>query len=165
MEHEIVVRDNEPVWRPNFRIPDADLDFVKNAAKEWLRLGLIRPSRSNYNAALFCVRKKDGSLRVVLDYRALNQKTLPAKYLLRTVDECIAEIGRLKSKVFSMLDLTSGFWQVPLKEEHRHLSAFTRRPAAVRVERDADGSHLFTLAIRAPHGLDHGPAPQRPLLH
>ena len=125
MEHEIVVRDNEPVWRPNFRIPDADLDFVKNAAKEWLRLGLIRPSRSNYNAALFCVRKKDGSLRVVLDYRALNQKTLPAKYLLRTVDECIAEIGRLKSKVFSMLDLTSGFWQVPLKEEHRHLSAFT----------------------------------------
>jgi hypothetical protein len=60
-----------------------------------------------------------------LDYRKLNSKSLPDRYSIRTIEECITEVGHADSKIFSCLDLTSGFWQMPLKESSRHYTAFT----------------------------------------
>ena len=86
----------------------------------------IGKSSSPFNAPIFCVPKKEGhGLRVVLDYRRLNSATLPDKYSMRTVDDCLAEIGRHRSGIFSTIDLTSGFWQMRLAKQARPYTAFT----------------------------------------
>lgn len=60
-----------------------------------------------------------------VDYRALNAKSLEDRYTMKDVLKCIGEIGRAGSHIFSTMDLTSGFWQLPLKKSSRHLIGFT----------------------------------------
>ena len=124
--HNIRVRDNEPVYCRQFRLPLEQLQLIKEHVAAWLADGVIEQANSPYNAPIFCVPKKEGmGLRCVLDYRRLNAKSLPDKYSIRTIDQCLAEVGRARSQVFSCLDATSGFWQMKLKEEARPYTAFT----------------------------------------
>jgi hypothetical protein len=113
------------VYIKQFRIPEAHRKAVEDHVKELLKLGVVRPSRSKYNSPVFIVTKKDGGLRIVQDFRALNQKTLVDKYSMRDVQECIDEIGRAGSTIFSAIDLTAGFWQMLLEPECRKFTAFT----------------------------------------
>jgi hypothetical protein len=71
------------------------------------------------------VKKKDGSFCLVQDFRALNQQTYIDKYSMRDVSDCIQEIGKSESTIFSTIDLTSGFWQMVLEPNSRPLAAFT----------------------------------------
>jgi hypothetical protein len=71
------------------------------------------------------VVKKDGTYRVVQDFRALNEQSFTDKYSMKDVTECIDEIGRSKSTIFSTLDLTSGFWQMLLHPQSRPYTVFT----------------------------------------
>ena len=84
-------------------------------------------------ALSFCVKKKSGELRVVLDYRKINFNSMPDKYVIRTVNESIDIIGKDRSRIFSSLDLASGYWQQGLHPESRKYSAFTL-PGAGRFE-------------------------------
>jgi hypothetical protein len=61
----------------------------------------------------------------VQDFRKLNQNSLDDKYCMKDVNECIGDIGRAGSTIFSTLDLTSGFWQMPLDKASRPYTAFT----------------------------------------
>ena len=63
------------------------------------------------------VPKKNGAPRYVLDYRALNANSVDDKYTMRTVEECIAEIGFKGSTIFSSLDLKDGFYHSPLNKK------------------------------------------------
>ena len=74
---------------------------------------------------MFLVNKKDGGFRVVQDFRALNSNSHIDKYTMKDVSECIGEIGRSNSTIFSTLDLTSGFWQMLLHPKSRPYTAFT----------------------------------------
>ena len=124
--HHIRLRDKEPVYRKQFPIPHHHQDLIRASVKDWLKLGVVEPSTSPFNAPIFCVPKKEGQgLRVVLDYRGLNAKSLPDKYSLRTIEECLAEVGNANSRIFSTLDLTSGFWQMNLAPDSRPYTAFT----------------------------------------
>jgi hypothetical protein len=123
--HEIHLKTPEPIYVKQFKIPEAHQDYLQEQVKEWLKLGIIQSSRSRYNSPLFLVAKKDGGYRVVQDFRALNANSFVDKYSMKDVSECIEEIGRSESTIFSTLDLTSGFWQMLLHPKSRPYTAFT----------------------------------------
>jgi len=125
LQHDIELKTKEPIYVKQFRIPEAHMSEVKSQLTEWLKLGVVEPCRSKYNSPIFVVSKKDGGLRIVQDFRALNTETYVDKYSMHDVNECVAEIGRSGSTIFSTLDLTSGFWQMQLKPEIKHATAFT----------------------------------------
>ena len=126
MEHKVELKDNDPVFVQQFRLPQQHLQTIKENVVGWLQAGVIEPAISRYNSPIFCVPKKGSTeLRCVLDYRQVNEKTILDKYSIRTIDECVEQVGRAGSKVFSCLDLTSGFWQLRLTTESRPYTAFT----------------------------------------
>ena len=63
--------------------------------------------------------------KAVLEFREVNNASVPDRYTIREIRDCVDEIGLSESKVFSTIDLTSGFWQQSLEEESRQYTAFT----------------------------------------
>jgi hypothetical protein len=124
--HRIHLKDKSPVYRKQFKIPDAHSDFIYKSIDDWIKLGVVRRTNSMYNSPIFCVPKKNGTgLRIVQDFRELNLHSHIDKYSMKEINECIGDIGRAGSTIFSTLDLTSGFWQMPLHPNDAHLTAFT----------------------------------------
>ena len=123
--HEIHLKNKDPIYVKQFKIPDTHRDYLEEQVKEWLKMGIVQPTRSRYNSPMFLVNKKDGGFRVVQDFRALNNNSHLDKYSMKDVTECIGEIGRSHSTIFSTLDLTSGFWQMTLQPQSRGYTAFT----------------------------------------
>ena len=111
------------IYIPSYRIPVKHKSYVDEAVKDMLSEGVIRESDSPYNFPLICVPKKDGSWRIVIDYRKLNSSTIPDRYPAHNLRDIMAEIGQ--NKYFSSLDLLQGFLQVPLEESSRKLTAFS----------------------------------------
>ena len=123
--HEISLKTEEPVYVKQFRIPDAHRQEVEQHVTEWLKMGVVQPARSKFNSPIFAVAKKNGGIRLVQDFRALNAQTHIDKYSMKDVSECIGEIGRSGSSIFSTIDLTGGFWQMLLQPKSRPYTAFT----------------------------------------
>ncbi len=123
--HEIVLKTAEPIYVKQFKIPDAHRQEVEHHVLEWLKLGVIQPARSQDNSPIFAVMKKDGGVRLVQDFRALNNQSYTDKYSMKDVSECIGEIGRSGSTIFSTIDLTAGFWQMILHPRARPYTPFT----------------------------------------
>ena len=124
--HDVKVRDREPVYTQQYRLPFEQLQIIRDHVGAWLKSGVVERAHSKYNSPIFCVPKKEGQgYRPELDYRKLNAKSLPDKYSIRAIDQCIEEVGMANSKIFSCLDLKSGFWQMLLEEKARPYTAFT----------------------------------------
>lgn len=132
--HKIVMPDDLPVHKRQFRVPFNYEQVLFKYVDELLKQGAIEVSRSPYNSPIFCVRKKlppnfkQGDpipLRIVLDYRAINLKSVPDRYCIKEVRECVDEVGRNASNIFTTVDLTAGFWQQALEESSRQYTAFT----------------------------------------
>jgi hypothetical protein len=105
-KHRIHLKNENPVYRKQFKIPEAHHNFIEQTLEEWLKLGVVRRSDSLYNSPIFCVPKKQGQeLRIVQDFRELNQNSHIDKYSMKWITECISDIGRANSSTFSMLDL------------------------------------------------------------
>ena len=85
----------------------------------------IRPSASSWGVSVLFVRKNDGSLRLCIDYRQLNQVTLKSKYPLLRVDDLLDQLRG--ASVFSKVDLKSGYHQVRVREEDIQKIAFWTR--------------------------------------
>ena len=125
MSHKITLKDCEPVYIKQFRLAEAHRSVLLQHLQNWLKLGVVSPSKSHYKSPIFCVSKKCGGLRPVLDFRALNEKTFVDKYSQNMIEDCIDAIGRAKSSIFSSLDLTCGFWQLPLEPDSHDFTSFT----------------------------------------
>ncbi len=126
IQHEIKVVDDKPNFTPQFRLPLEHLQLIRENVQGWMKAGIIDRARSPHNSSVFCVPKKGGNgLRVVLDLRGVNRASAIDMYSCRTVDDCIDKLGEAQSRVFSALDLTHGYWQVPLRKSDRPLTAFT----------------------------------------
>jgi hypothetical protein len=72
--HRIHLKDDQPIFRKQFNLPEAHTQFIEQSLDEWLKLGVVRQSNSSYISPIFCVPKKQGQgLRIVQDFRLLNQ--------------------------------------------------------------------------------------------
>jgi len=126
ISNTVHLKEAKPIHNKQFPIPWAHRKFVEEAVDDLLRQGCIERSCSPFNTALFCVKKKGTDrLRIVLDFRPLNEASFEDKYLIEDITECIDSIGRQGSTIFSSLDLINGFWQQNLDEKSRPYTAFT----------------------------------------
>jgi hypothetical protein len=90
-----------------------------------LRKGYIRPSVSPWGALVHFFKKKDGTLRLCIDFRQMNKYTIKNKYLLPRIDDLFYQIRG--AKIFSKINLRAGYHQVRIKEEDIHKTAFRTR--------------------------------------
>ena len=88
-----------------------------------LDTGMIQPSNSPWCSTVVLVRKKDGSLRFCIDFRKLNSLTIKDSHPLPHICETLESLTGAAH--FSMFDMNSGFWQVPMDEDSKHYTAFT----------------------------------------
>ena len=124
VEHTIkTLPDCKPVKLRPYRIPLAKREFAENEIKAMAEKGLIEPSHSAWSAPAVLVPKRDGTTRFCIDYRRLNQLTIPDSHPLPRIDDTLDALGG--SCWFSTLDLKSGFHQVSIAEEDRPKTAFS----------------------------------------
>ena len=124
IQHKILLEEGaKPFFIPNYKLPISQRQIVEDLIKDMKAEGIVRPSNSPYNSPLLLVPKKDGSWRMVIDFRKLNKQTVPDYYPMPVINDVLAQLGG--AKVFSSLDLLSGYWQVPLDEESKPLTAFS----------------------------------------
>ena len=96
-----------PISKRPYRMPANVLEEIKKQIKELLEKGYIRRSPSPWGALVLLVEKKDKSLRMVVDYRALNEVTIKNKYPLPMINDLFDQLQG--AKVFSKIDLRSGY--------------------------------------------------------
>ena len=121
--HEIKTLNHPPPSsRPYHSTPHKEEEMYK-IVQELLYHGLIRKSYSPYAAPALLVPKHDGSWRMVVDYKKLNDITIKDNHPLPNMEQTIRRLGG-GYKFFSKLDLKSGFWQLPIKEEDKRKTAF-----------------------------------------
>jgi hypothetical protein len=99
-----------PPWRPIYRMSPLELDAMKEELERLLKNGSIEPSVSPFGAPVIFVKKKDGSLRMCMDYRALNKITIKNRFPIPLIDDLLDRLHG--AKIFSKIDLRWGYNQV-----------------------------------------------------
>jgi hypothetical protein len=114
-----------PISRRPYRMPPNELAELKKQLQELLDKGYIRPSKSPWGCPALFVKKKDESLRLCVDYRLLNAVTIKNKYPLPRIDILFDQL--FGAKVFSKIDLRSGYYQIKIRAEDIPKTAFSTR--------------------------------------
>lgn len=122
ISHDIPLLDDVPVRQRYRRIPPSEYEAVKAHINQLLESQVIRESSSPYASPIVLVRKKDGSLRMCVDYRPLNGKTRKDAFPLPRIEESLDALSG--ARWFSTIDLASGYNQVPVLEKDRPKTAF-----------------------------------------
>jgi len=148
MKHNITTVDEQPVNTKQYRFPPIHKDEIDKQVKQLLENDVIKHSTSPYNSPLWVVPKKADSKgnrrwRMVIDYRALNEKTVGDAYPLPNITEILDQLG--SAKYFSVFDLASGFHQIQMHERDGPKTAFST----------PYGHYQFN---RMPFGLKNAPA-------
>lgn len=141
--HRIRLTDDRPFRLPYRRVPPAHYRKLRQVLTEMEEQGIIRKSVSEFASPLVMVWKKNGDLRICTDFRWLNARTIKDAHPLPHQADCLAALGG--NSVFSTMDLTSGFYNLPMHEEDKKYTAFTT-PL---------GLHEYN---RMPQGLCNSPA-------
>jgi hypothetical protein len=87
-KHKIHLKTQDPVYRKQFKFLEAYHQFIEQTLDEWLKLGVVKRSNSLYNSPIFCIPKKQGQgLRIIQDFRELNQNSHIDKYSMKEITE------------------------------------------------------------------------------
>jgi len=122
ISHKINTGNSPPVKHKMRRTPLGFQDKEEEHINKLLEIGVIVPSTSDWASAPVLVKKKDGSMRYCIDYRALNSKTVKDCYPLPIIEDCLDLL--YGTQYFSTLDLASGYYQIEIDENDRHKTAF-----------------------------------------
>ena len=121
VEHEILTT-GRPIRQPFRRQNPIVREIEQQQVKELLRDDVIRPSASPWASPVVMVKKKDGSMRFCVDFRKMNDATIKDAHPLPRIDDTLESL--YGAQYFTTLDLKSGYWQVPIKEEDKEKTAF-----------------------------------------
>ncbi len=122
VKHTIKLHDETPFKHKARPIHPNDLEAVRRHLEELLDAGIIRESESSFSSPIVVVRKKNGDIRLCIDYRKLNTQTIKDAYALPNLEETFSALRG--SKWFSVLDLKSGYYQIELEEKDKPKTAF-----------------------------------------
>ncbi|GBN40300.1 Retrovirus-related Pol polyprotein from transposon gypsy [Araneus ventricosus] len=121
LKMNIVLQDQIPVCQRARRLSFPEKQKVNEQITDWLNQGIIRESCSDYCSPLLLCKKKDGNLRLCIDYLKLNAKTVKDRYPL----PLIKVLDQLPSgKFFSTIDLKNGFFHVEMEEDSKKFTSF-----------------------------------------
>ncbi|KAD4179016.1 hypothetical protein E3N88_27607 [Mikania micrantha] len=115
----------KPIAKAPYRLAPSELQELMTQLQDLLDKGFIRPSISPWGAPVLFVKKKDGSLRMCIDYRELNKVTVKNKYPLPRIDDLFDQLQG--ASWFSKIDLRSGYHQLKVREEDVPKTAFRTR--------------------------------------
>ncbi|GJZ71645.1 putative reverse transcriptase domain-containing protein [Tanacetum coccineum] len=114
-----------PVVRSPYRLAPSEMLELSNQLKELQGKGFIRPSYSPWGAHVLFVKKKDGAMRMCIDYKELNKLTIKNRYPLLEIDDLFDQLQG--ACCFSKIDLHSGYHQLRVREEDISKTAFRTR--------------------------------------
>ena len=120
-----IVPGTAPVSRAPYRMAPVELKEIKVQLQELLDKRFVRPSVSPWGAPVLFVKKKDGTLRMCIDYRQINKVTVKNKYPLPRIEYLFDQLKG--AGVFSKIDLRSGYYQLRVKEVDVLKTAFRTR--------------------------------------
>ncbi|KAH0761174.1 hypothetical protein KY290_017247 [Solanum tuberosum] len=120
-----LIPDTEPISIPPYKMALAKLKELKEQLKDLLDKAFIRPSISPWGAPVLFVKKKDGSLRMCIDYRQLNKFTIKNKYPIPRIDDLFDQLQGASH--FSKIDLRSGYHQLKVRDSDIPKIAFRTR--------------------------------------
>ena len=123
VEMRLETGDHPPVRKRPYQMPFSQRPLLEKHLEDLLNSGIIRPSNSPWASPIVVVPKKDGTLRMAIDYRATANKALiPNSYPLPNIDEILSSMQGCR--VFSCLDLKSGYYQISMAEDDKGKTAF-----------------------------------------
>ena len=122
LEMKLHMHDETPVQKQYRRVPKPLYPEVKSYLEDLLNRQWIKPSSSSYASPVVIVRKKCGAMRLCIDYRELNRRTIPDKYPLPRIQEMLDNLGGMSW--FSTLDLGKAYHQGKIHEDSQHRTAF-----------------------------------------
>ena len=138
-----LIPGSTPIAKTPYRLAPSEMQELMKQLQELLDKGFIRPSSSPWGAPVLFVKKKDGSMRMCIDYRELNKVTIKNRYPLPRIDDLFDQLQG--ASFFSKIDLRSGYHQLKVQEEDIPKTAFRTRY----------GHYEFTVM---PFGLTNAPA-------
>ena len=144
VKHRIELSDSFPFKQRYRRIPPSMFNEVRDHLQQLLSAGIIRRSHSPFTSNVVLAKKKDGKLRLCIDFRQLNNRTIKDNYALPRIDEILESLSG--NRYFSVLDMKSGYHQIEIEECHKERTAFTVGPLG------------FYEYNRMPFGLTNAPA-------
>lgn len=157
IKHQVQLTDNIPVKRRPYRVPYHLREEMESQLNILIEAKILEPSTSAYAAPILLVKKASGEYRLVTDFRGLNSKVVPDSFPIPNIGEAVDNLAA--GKVYSSIDLFSGFFQMSVQEEDRHklavatprgLFQFTRTPFGLRTSANSF-QRLMSLVLS---GLD-----------
>ncbi|GFX35474.1 retrovirus-related Pol polyprotein from transposon 17.6 [Trichonephila clavipes] len=132
--HRIRLKPNIERKKPFvYRIPESLKIKVDEQIEELVRLDLIEESDAEIAYPIVCVNKKDGTLRLCVDFRALNSESVSDDFPMEDAVELIHSIGR--ANIITTLDLLKGYWAIPMAEDSKNLTSFKTHRQQYRFKR------------------------------
>ena len=120
--HDIITEPRLKVRLRPYRIPEARREAIREEVRTMLRMDVIEESQSSWSSPIVIVPKPDGTIRFCNDFRKLNKLSKFDAYPMPRVDEMLERLG--PAHFISTLDLTRGYWQVPLTHRAKEKTAF-----------------------------------------